>query len=144
MKCINGRSNRIGISAGVNQFTLNTDNFETKPQTGWNAGLSVRGNFYDNWDMVYAIQFSDNNFHGIYNSNNVELAKYILEKRLVNFKSICSIPSNGNFEVLKYLLGDEARDEKGNIVKLPEGIKPITVTSGDWKSIANSHARNIE
>ncbi len=55
-------SNRIGIQGGVNQFTLNTTNFDTKPEMGWNAGLSIRGNFYDNWDMVYAIQFSENNF----------------------------------------------------------------------------------
>lgn len=55
-------SNRIGISLGVNQFTLNTNNFKTTPGTGWNAGLSVRGNFYNDWDMVYAIQFSENNF----------------------------------------------------------------------------------
>ncbi len=55
-------SNRIGITVGVNQFTLNTDNFETKPANGWNAGLSMRGNFYNIWDMVYAIQFSENNF----------------------------------------------------------------------------------
>ncbi len=55
-------SNRIGISGGVNQFTLNTKNFNTAPDLGWNAGLSIRGNFYNNWDMVYAIQFSENNF----------------------------------------------------------------------------------
>ncbi|KQB36839.1 OMP b-brl 2 domain containing protein [Flavobacterium daejeonense] len=55
-------SNRIGIYGGINQFTLNTDNFETKAGNGWNAGLSMRGNFYNNWDMVYAIQFSENNF----------------------------------------------------------------------------------
>ncbi|MFV7236201.1 PorT family protein [Flavobacterium sp. ZB4R12] len=55
-------SNRIGISFGVNQFILNTNNFQTKPATGWNAGLSMRGNFYNNWDMVYAMQFSENNF----------------------------------------------------------------------------------
>ena len=55
-------SNRIGISFGVNQFTLNTDNFQTKPDLGWNAGLSMRGNFYNNWDMMYTIQFSENNF----------------------------------------------------------------------------------
>ena len=55
-------ANRIGISFGVNQFTLNTNNFETKPGTGWNAGLSMRGNFYNDWDMVYAMQFSENNF----------------------------------------------------------------------------------
>lgn len=55
-------SNRIGISFGINQFTLNTKNFQTKPSTGWNGGLSMRGNFYNDWDMVYAIQFSENNF----------------------------------------------------------------------------------
>lgn len=55
-------SNRIGIFFGINQFTLNTNNFQTKPDTGWNAGLSMRGNFYNDWDMVYAIQFSENNF----------------------------------------------------------------------------------
>ena len=55
-------SNRIGISFGVNQFTLNTDNFQTKPDLGWNAGLSMRGNFYNIWDMLYTIQFSENNF----------------------------------------------------------------------------------
>lgn len=55
-------SNRIGITFGVNQFTLHTSNFQTKPELGWNGGLSIRGNFYDNWDMVYAIQFSENNF----------------------------------------------------------------------------------
>jgi hypothetical protein len=55
-------SNRIGIFFGINQFNLNTKNFETKSELGWNAGLSMRGNFYNDWDMVYAIQFSENNF----------------------------------------------------------------------------------
>ncbi|HEX9152580.1 MAG TPA: PorT family protein [Flavobacterium sp.] len=55
-------SNRIGITFGINQFTLNTNNFQTKPGTGWNAGLSLRGNYYNDWDMVYAMQFSENNF----------------------------------------------------------------------------------
>ncbi|HEX9981579.1 MAG TPA: outer membrane beta-barrel protein [Flavobacterium sp.] len=55
-------SNRIGISIGLNQFTLNTSDVESKPGTGWNGGLSVRGNFYNDFDMVYAIQFSENNF----------------------------------------------------------------------------------
>ena len=55
-------ANRIGISFGVNQFTLNTSNFQTKPGTGWNGGLSMRGNFYNDWDMVYVMQFSENNF----------------------------------------------------------------------------------
>ncbi len=55
-------SNRIGINGGVNQFDLMTDNFKTAPGTGWQAGLSMRGNFYNDFDMVYGIQFSENNF----------------------------------------------------------------------------------
>jgi len=65
-------SNRIGISIGINQFTLNTNNFQTKPETGWNAGLSMRGNFYNNWDMVYAMQFSENNFTVATNSGFIK------------------------------------------------------------------------
>ena len=55
-------SNRIGISIGVNQFTMNSDNFESEPGIGWTAGLSVRGNFYNDFDMVYDIRFSENQF----------------------------------------------------------------------------------
>ncbi|MCG9791930.1 PorT family protein [Flavobacterium algicola] len=55
-------SNRISITFGINQTTLNTNNFRTSAETGWNGGLSMRGNFYNNWDMVYSIQFSENKF----------------------------------------------------------------------------------
>lgn len=55
-------SNRIGIMGGLNQTSLNTDNFDASPGTGWNVGLSVRGNFYNNFDMVYAIQFFEGKF----------------------------------------------------------------------------------
>ena len=72
-------SNRIGITLGANQFTLNTSNFSSKPDLGWNAGLSVRGNFYDNWDMVYALQFSENNF-------SVATTSVISGKEDVNYK----------------------------------------------------------
>jgi hypothetical protein len=72
-------SNRIGILFGVNQFTLNTNNFDTKPASGWNAGLSMRGNFYDDWDMVYAMQFSENNF-------TVATKKFISGEEDVNYK----------------------------------------------------------
>lgn len=72
-------SNRIGVYGGINQFTLNTDNFETKSGNGWNAGLSMRGNFYNNWDMVYAIQFSENNF-------SVVTDQLVFGKEDVNYK----------------------------------------------------------
>jgi len=55
-------SNMIGIFGGLNQTDLSTNNFDTKAGVGWNFGLSVRGNFYNDFDMVYAIQFSENKF----------------------------------------------------------------------------------
>jgi len=55
-------SNRIGINGGINQFTLTTKNFSAKPGMGWNAGLSNRGNYFNNFDMVFALQFSENNY----------------------------------------------------------------------------------
>ncbi|RZJ27483.1 MAG: PorT family protein, partial [Flavobacterium sp.] len=55
-------ANRIGFSVGVNQFTMNSNDFESKPGIGWTAGLSVRGNFYNDFDMVYEIHFSENQF----------------------------------------------------------------------------------
>ena len=55
-------SNRIGISGGINQFTMNSSDFDSKPGIGWNVGLSVRGNFYNDFDMVYDIRFCENKF----------------------------------------------------------------------------------
>lgn len=54
--------NRIGLSAGVSQTTLFTNNFDTKPELGFSGGLSVRGNYYNNWSMIYGMQFFSNNF----------------------------------------------------------------------------------
>lgn len=55
-------SNRIGIGGGINSFDLITDDLNVKPGIGWNIGLSLRGNFYNDFDMVYGIQFSENRF----------------------------------------------------------------------------------
>ena len=54
--------NRIGLSAGISQTTLFTNNFKTKPEMGFAGGLSVRGNYYNNWSMIYGMQFFANNF----------------------------------------------------------------------------------
>ena len=54
--------NRIGISAGLSQTTLFTNNFNAKPELGFAGGLSVRGNYYNDWSMIYGMQFFANNF----------------------------------------------------------------------------------
>ena len=111
-----------------------------------NVPLNLTSNeadiFLKNINEFDLSQFSDNNFRGIYNSNNVELAKYILEKRVLNSGSISSIPSNGNFEVLKYLLGDEVRNKQGDIVKLPIWMKPWPIDS--WAVKQAVERNNLE
>lgn len=54
--------NRIGLSAGLSQTTLFTNNFNAKPELGFAGGLSVRGNYYNDWSMTYGMQFFSNNF----------------------------------------------------------------------------------
>jgi len=74
-------SNRIGISVGLNQMDLNTSNFKTNPEMGWNAGLSMRGNFYNDFDMVFGMQFSENRF-SVPTHNSVSFASEKVEYKL--------------------------------------------------------------
>ena len=55
-------SNRIGIGAGLTQMSIYTDNFTVTPESGWIGGLSVRGNYYNNWQMSFGMFFTDSNF----------------------------------------------------------------------------------
>lgn len=76
-------SNMIGITLGINQFSLNTSDFEVTPGTGVNIGLSMRGNFYDDWDALYGLQFSEYNF-------KVATLNQSLQTRETNFKLPCA------------------------------------------------------
>ena len=58
----NKDSNRIGIGAGLTQLNIFTDNFTVTPENGWIGGLSVRGNYYNNWQMSFGMFFTDSNF----------------------------------------------------------------------------------
>ena len=55
-------SNRIGIGAGLTQVNIYTSNFEITPESGWIGGLSVRGNYYNDWQMSFGMFFTDSNF----------------------------------------------------------------------------------
>lgn len=54
--------NRIGIYGGVNYTSLMTSDFNTKPEMGWAAGMQVRGNYYNDWSMIFGMQFFESNF----------------------------------------------------------------------------------
>jgi hypothetical protein len=58
----NKDGNRIGISAGIAQTSLLSSNFNAKPEMGFAGGLSVRGNYYNDFSMTFGMQFFNNNF----------------------------------------------------------------------------------
>lgn len=71
--------NRIGISGGATYTTLLGSNFNVKPETGWIAGLSVRGNYYNDWSAVFGMQFTESNF-------TIETVNALAERKDVNYK----------------------------------------------------------
>jgi hypothetical protein len=127
-------SNRIGISFGANQFTLNTNNFQTKPGTGWNAGLSMRGNFYNDWDMVYAMQFSENNF-------SVATKTLFLANEDVNYK----LPSAQISLQLSYkLIENHLSVEFGPLVQVNGKLKVDSKNENNTISGTTLLAKDIE
>ena len=55
-------SNRIGISGGITQMSLFSDQFNAKSETGWIGGFSLRGNYYNDWQMAFGMNFTESNF----------------------------------------------------------------------------------
>ena len=53
----NGNYNRIGLQGKVALIDLDTKNFDVQGETGFLAGFTTRGNVYNNWGMVYGIDF---------------------------------------------------------------------------------------
>lgn len=57
-----GDYNHIGLSIGANYSNLYTDNFVVTPQVSWTGGLAMRGNYYNDFAMVYGMNFTENRF----------------------------------------------------------------------------------
>lgn len=57
-----GDANHIGITVAANYTSLMTNQLETKPELSWLAGLSVRGNYYNNFSMVYGMHLTEQRF----------------------------------------------------------------------------------
>lgn len=71
--------NHIGISGGITNTSLYTSNFKTKPESGWMGGFSVRGNYYNDWSMIFGMQFTESNF-------SVETINALLQNESVKYK----------------------------------------------------------
>lgn len=127
-------SNRIGISVGTNYVSLMTSNFETQPELGWNAGLSMRGNFYNNWDLVYAMQFNEQKFT-VTNTNLQPIAYKLSAAQLSLLASLKVVENHLSLEFGPAIQfnGKLAM----NVDAENEFIKGTTLLAKDIKSVSN-------
>lgn len=101
-------SNMIGVTVGLNQFTLNSSAIEAKPDTGWNIGLSMRGNFYNDWDAIFGMQFSEYNY-------KIVTKKGVSSNRDVNYK----LPSaNITFQLSYKFIENHLSAEFGPMIQI--------------------------
>ncbi|MFN3752765.1 PorT family protein [Flavobacterium sp.] len=101
-------SNMIGITLGLNQFNLKTSDFETKPGDGWNIGLSMRGNAFNDWDAIYGLQFSEYNF-------KVMTLNQSMNERETNLKLSCA---NITFQLSYKFIENHLSVEFGPMVQI--------------------------
>ncbi len=82
-----GDFNHIGLSLGVNQTHLFTNNFNVNPGMSWTAGLAIRGNYYNDFAMVYGMNFTDNLFkvetNSLLGTKEVELKMMAVQVHLL-------------------------------------------------------------
>ena len=101
-------SNMIGITIGLNQFNVNTSDFETKPSDGWNVGLSMRGNAFNDWDAIYGLQFSEYNF-------KIATLNQLMSERETNYKLSCA---NVTFQLSYKFIENHLSVEFGPMVQI--------------------------
>jgi hypothetical protein len=115
-------SNMIGITIGLNQFNVKTSDFETKPSDGWNVGLSMRGNAFNDWDAIYGLQFSEYNF-------KVMTLNQLMNERETNYKLSCA---NVTFQLSYKFIENHLSVEFGPMVQI-NGKLAIEETDEDYR-----------
>ncbi|WP_293875406.1 PorT family protein [Flavobacterium sp.] len=131
--------NRIGLSAGVSQTTLFTNNFNAKPEMGFAGGLSIRGNYYNNWSMIYGMQFFANNFslESTFNQNIKYSIQGVQIRLLLSYNVVqdhVSIDFGPVLQVngkLGIASSDETKTIKGTLLKANQ-IIDVSPVSGNF------------
>lgn len=127
----NKDSNRIGISGGLTQMNLFTNNFTVTPENGWIGGFSVRGNYYNDWQMSFGMFFTDSNFsipaHGAsgikdlsYKLSAVQiylLPSYVISENHLNLEFGPVLQVNGKLGLDKSRENDVLVDQPNLIAK---------------------------
>ena len=132
----NRDGNRIGLSGGISQTSLFTSNFKSEHAMGFAGGISVRGNYYNDWSMIYGMQFFANNF--LLESTFDQKIKYSIQgvkvRLLLSYNVVedhVSLDFGPQLQVngkLGVASSDENKIIKGNdkILKLFVDISPVS------------------
>ncbi|WP_264520010.1 PorT family protein [Flavobacterium sp. N1994] len=131
--------NRIGLSAGISQTTLFTNNFDVKPEMGFAGGLSIRGNYYNNWSMIYGMQFFANNFslESTFNQNLKYSVQGVQIRLLLSYnvvKDHVSVDFGPVLQIngkLQLPSSDENKIIKGTLLKASQ-ITDVSPVSGNF------------
>ena len=142
--------NRIGLSAGVSQTTLFTNNFNAKPEMGFAGGLSIRGNYYNNWSMIYGMQFFANNFslESTFNQNIKYSLQGVQIRLLLSYNVIqdhVSIDFGPVLQVngkLGIASSDETKTIKGTLLKANQ-IIDVSPVSGNFYMGVSAGSKTI-
>lgn len=51
--------NFLGLTGGVAIFDINTDNLVTKSRSGFTGGFTSRGSYFNDFDLIYGINFQN-------------------------------------------------------------------------------------
>lgn len=68
--------NRIGVTGGITFFNIETDDLQTASESGFSAGFTTRGPIYNDFDLVYGINFTGNKVSVL--GNNLLISEQIL------------------------------------------------------------------
>lgn len=53
--------NRLGINGSLTLFDINTSDFVTSQESGVSGGFTTRGSFYNNFSIIFGINYASNN-----------------------------------------------------------------------------------
>jgi len=143
------QNNHIGLIGGVGFFDITTSDFETEQGTGYMFAFTTRGAFYNNFDLIYGINFIQNQIGILANNELNPLSNF--QSQYVNY-TMQSVQINllGSYNIVKNHLSLEAgpllnvnskmkldQDEFENFIVAGYD----TITSKDLQNVSRVHFR---
>ena len=92
--------NRLGLNGGITLFDISTSDFVTTQESGAMGGFTTRGAFYNNFDLIFGINYLSNNV-GIQGSKggDTQFIDYSIQSAQINFL--------GSYNIIKQHLSIE-------------------------------------